>query len=242
MQGTVSPALRRLLAACALLAVTAGATAAELAVAPTRLHFEPGTERVMMQLHNAGPDAITVQAEMLSWEREEGVDRHAPSDAILVSPPIFRIEAGATQIVRLGLRRPPWEDREAAYRLQLRELPVPASAADTPAGLRVLLAVRVPVHVAPRRIHRDALWRPLEGGESGLWLHNVGNVHLRVQGVRLPGGADDARDELALGATLLPGESRAMAIPASRSIPAGLPLELLTDRGPVRANPFNSRP
>ena len=241
MRATVMRALRWLSSACALLTFSAAVPAAELAVAPTRLHFDSGAERVMVQVHNAGRDAVTVQAEMLRWEREGGVDRHAASDAVLVSPPIFRIEAGATQIVRLGLRRPPEEDREVAYRLQLRELPV-AAGSDTAAGLRVLLAVRVPVHVTPRRVHREARWRPLEGGERGLWLHNAGNVHLRVQGVRLPQVADGTHDELVVGALLFPGEGRVVALPAGRSLPNGAPVELLTDRGPVRATPLDAGP
>lgn len=239
MGGTTTPAVRWVAMACALLGLIAPVPAAELAVAPTRLHFEPGSERAMVQLHNAGREAVTVQAEILQWERDDGVDRHTASDAILVSPPVFRIEAGATQYIRLGLRRPPDEQRESAYRLQLRELPVASDAGDPATGMRVLLALRVPVHVAPRRIHREARWQPLERAEQGLWLQNAGNVHLRVQGVRALQGADASPAELKAGVLLFPGEARAVALPEGRSFPQGVPLELLTDRGPVRAAPLD---
>ena len=212
--------------------------AADLAVMPVALQLDAARDRGTVRVVNQGPEAVLLQADAIAWRRVDGVDLDEPTDGLVVNPPLFKIEPGATQIVRLGLRRAPGADQASTYRLLLRELPpVPGSGAGTVSGqVRVLLALRVPVYVAPQKVVREERWELRRDGDRHVEVRvvNAGNVHLRLDRLRLA-GADPSEPlaEQRVGAVLFPGEERRFRM-ASAAPLSGQPLalEALTDRGP----------
>lgn len=207
------------------------AAAGELSVLPVAVQMTALKSRASVTVLNHGRETVTVQADALSWQREGDVDRHAPAGEMLVNPPVFALAPGQQQVVRLGLRdgTPPAE-HERTYRLVLRELPVPAPSDGVSAGVRVLVALRLPVYVAPAQPQRGERWELVQDADGRLHARvtNTGNVHLRLARMRLD-AAGLRLDERDLGAVLLAGETRSW--PLATTPAAGQTLTLTVQAG-----------
>lgn len=220
-----------------LLGLAAGAAgAADLSLMPVAIHLDRERDRATVHVVNQGSEATTVQADAIAWTREGGQDRDGPTDALIVNPPVFTVQPGQTQIVRVGLRRGAAASQESTYRMVLRELP-PADAAQRPgvAGtVRVLVALRVPVYVAPASVRHDARVQAQMDADGHVVAHisNHGNVHLKVGLLRLRDEQAVAVSEERSGTVLFPGESRSLRL-ATRSGGNGAPwrLEMVSNQG-----------
>lgn len=215
--------------------------AADIGIMPVAVHFDKATERATVQVINNGAEAVIMQAEGIAWKRVAGVDTDEPTGDLIVNPPIFTVQPGQTQIVRLGLRKSAQGNAEGTYRMVLREVP-PANGANVTGvsgQVRVLVALRVPVYVAPSNVQRQENWRATTDGKGNIVasVSNAGNVHLKVGRLRLHNGDDRSTPmaEQTAGVVLFPGEERSftMKADATRLPAAGKPmtLEVMTDRG-----------
>jgi fimbrial chaperone protein len=222
----------------ALVAAVAGPVfAADLSIMPVALHFDRQRDRTTVHVTNNGSEPVVLQAEAIAWQREGGVDSDAPTADLIVNPPVFTIAPGRSQIVRVGLRRAQPAEHEATYRMVLREVPVPREpdASMVTGAVRVLVALRVPVYVAPAAVRREALWRARVDADGHVvaHLHNAGNVHLKVGAIRVHG--DEQRAPIvARGpeSVVFPGEARSWrVVPAGTLAVRPLTLEVTTDRG-----------
>jgi fimbrial chaperone protein len=220
------------------LAGSASLQAAEIGLTPIALHLDRDHDRTLVRVENRGSEPVTMQADAINWSRQATNGEEASTDALMVSPPIFRIGPGQTQIVRVGLRRTTTLAQEATYRMVLREIPRPADAGDTVSGsVQVLVALRVPVYVAPQQPRREARWRVRSDaqGQVTAEVTNDGNVHLLLASLHLHDGSSRTLATHAGPAMVWPGESQRFALrpsDGSRSSPDGaMVLEVLTDRG-----------
>ena len=142
------------------LAFAADLQAAEIGLTPIALHLDRTHDRTLVKVENHGTEPVTMQADAIDWSRQGPDDESISTDALVVSPPIFMVAPGQTQIVRVGLRRATSLTQEATYRMVLREIPRPVEAGGTISGsVQVLVALRVPVYVAPQQPRRDARWQ-----------------------------------------------------------------------------------
>lgn len=164
-----------------------GASAAQsgsLSVTPVRVDLGAAGKTAVLTLKNTGDTPSLVQANPSQWTQEAGQDRYAPSDALIVSPPIFELAPGQEQVVRVGLRAPLPADREHAFRLYLQEVPRP----DPAGGVRIALRLGVPVFVAPEGAAPRLVWSAkAEGDAAVLRVRNDGHAHTRLLDVRLSG-------------------------------------------------------
>ncbi|MCU7373421.1 fimbria/pilus periplasmic chaperone [Paucibacter sp. O1-1] len=205
--------MRTALLAC-LLALSGLAHAADISLMPVNVKLDRLNDRATVQVQNNGSEAVIMQADAIAWTRVQGQDVDGPTSDIIVNPPIFTIQPGQTQIVRVGLRRNQELQQEATYRMVLREVPSPrlSDIGNVSGSVRVLVALRVPVYVAPSKIVRQEQWqlRRDATGEMVASVSNTGNVHLKIGELRLQGGA-----ALALqgsGSVIFPGEQRSFRL------------------------------
>lgn len=228
-------ALLTAVAACAALPVRA----ADLSIMPVAVTLGRTNDRATVHLMNNGSEPVTMQAEAIAWHRFDGVDADAPTGDLIVNPPVFTVQPGKSQVLRVGLRRSVEADKETTYRMVLREVPSLqwADGLGVSGSVRVLVALRVPVYVAPRQVQRSERWvaRRESNGDVVAQVSNAGNVHMKIDRLRLhateEAGAPMA--EQMVGAVLFPGESRSFRLqraPASGTAPTRL--EVMTDRGP----------
>lgn len=233
--------MKRLLAGCALLAASLVAAAADLSIMPVAVQLDRAHDRTTVQVTNNGTEPVVLQAEAIAWKREAGVDRDEASDGLLVNPGVFTLEPGKTQVVRVGLRRSQAIAEETTYRMVLREVPplVSADRGGVNGNVRVLIALRVPVYVAPMAVRRDERWtaRYDSDGQLVAQVSNQGNVHYKVGTLRVQGDTTQAT-VVAQGpeSVLFPGEVRNFRLPARASTAEtrtarAVTLEVMTDRG-----------
>ncbi len=224
--------------AVALLLAAAPTRAADVGIMPVAVHLDKSNDRATVQVVNNGQEPVIMQAEGIAWKRVAGVDSDEPTTDLIVNPPVFTIQPGQTQIVRLGLRRAAQSNAEGTYRMVLREVPpaAPIGSGTVSGQVRVLVALRVPIYVAPVAVQRQENWvaRRDEKGQIVAHVANAGNVHLKVGHLRLRSGDDNSAPlaEQTVGTVLFPGEERSFKLrtagPASGK---PMTLEVMTDRG-----------
>lgn len=224
-----------------LLALPALSTAAGLQVTPMRVHLGDDTPAAALTLRNQGDQPRVIQSEVMRWTQEAGEDIYAPTDEVLVTPPIFTIEPGESQVVRVGHTGGNGEmatDVEQAYRIYLQESPPPAEGEG--ARLQVILRLGVPLFVAPKGGEEpDLRWsvRALEEGGLEIRAENPGNIHAHVQELRVaardPETGEQQMTALRTHRYLLPGQSASWRLDQETDWrdTARLDLSAMTPRG-----------
>lgn len=165
------------------------AGAAQLEVVPVIVRMAPGQKAAALTLTNPGDSALAFQIRAYAWSQAPEGDALAPTEELLISPPLGNLAAGASQVVRLVLRQAP-AGREATYRILLDEIPPPSE----PGTVRIALRQSVPVFALPAtRMVAKLRWR-IERENDAAWLVavNEGNRHAEVRNVALVTSADAA--------------------------------------------------
>jgi fimbrial chaperone protein len=120
------------------------AGAQSLKVLPVSIQMPPGQMASTLTVINAGSTETAIQIRAYAWSQPDGNDQLSTSDEVLASPPLASIAAGATQVIRLILRRAP-QGREATYRILLDQIP----SAATPGVVQIVLRLSIPIFAQP---------------------------------------------------------------------------------------------
>ncbi len=193
----------------ALLALSP-AYAGTFTISPLRVDFADATGTAVLTVRNGDAKPVVVQTQGLAWSQEGGQDALTPSRDLLVSPAVFTLPAGGSQLVRVALRRNVDPARELTYRLLLQEVPQEASPEFN--GLQIVLRLSVPVFVEPLAPATPQIaWAAARGtdGKLSLSARNDGSAHARIHGfsVKTADGATTMLDQPEL-AYVLPGSTR----------------------------------
>lgn len=226
---------------CGLAFLIAGAgmaSAGSFQINPVRATLSTSQPVSALTVRNTGSEPAVLQLEVMVWSQQQGKDVYTLSREVLVTPPIFTVPSGGSQVLRVGLRRPPDAQRELTYRLFLQEVPPPPKPGFQ--GLQVALRIGVPVFVAPAAAQPPILgWRiyRTREGQLEVSLTNSGGAHVQVANLRLvrADGGDMGRQQVAT--YVLSGQSRDWLV---KDIPApqlGSTLHLFaqTDNGEIDA-------
>jgi fimbrial chaperone protein len=192
----------------ALLALS-GAEAGTFSLSPLRVDLSGAVSTAALTVHNDDEKPLVVQAQGLAWSQEGGQDSLTPSRDVLVSPAVFTLASGGSQVVRVALRRPADATRELTYRLALQEVPQAANPGFT--GVSVALKLSVPVFVAPQAAAEPRLeWRAERDADGHLVLvaRNDGTAHAQVRHVALTAVGSGPTLERPGLAYVLPGATR----------------------------------
>ncbi|HEY5634041.1 MAG TPA: fimbria/pilus periplasmic chaperone [Burkholderiaceae bacterium] len=202
------------------------ASAQAITVSPLRADLSAAETVAVVTVRNDDPRYPTiVQVGPSSWQVVDGADHYQPTRDLAVSPSVFKLEPGQTQVVRLSLRVKADARSERLYRLFLQQVADEAEQSRRAGNVRFLFNVGIPVVVAPVQ-NPDAAprvaWR-IEGGPAGgyrLRASNEGTAHLKLTGVSLPAATGEVR--IVSGPNyLLPGTERAWNFEAGGPLPAG---------------------
>src|SRR5262245_17479957 len=200
---------------CLAIGLARPAGASSIQVDPIRIDFEPGATSATLFVRNSGDAPVVLQAELNDWTMDETGERYAPTNALIVAPPVMTIAAGGEQVVRLGLRAAPDPSRERAFRLFLTEVPPPPQPGFR--GLQVALRVGIPVFLrtADKRVPQLE-WSATRTGPDALRIaianDNASHVRLLSIEVSAPGATAPFASE---GPTyLLAGSRRALTFTA----------------------------
>jgi fimbrial chaperone protein len=168
-----------------VLAASLAARAQSLAVLPVNVFLAPGQSAATLTVTNHGNSATAIQIRGYAWNQPNGDDQlTAASDALVVSPPLATIAAGATQVVRVILRLPPLSgDREATYRILVDQIPPPAE----PGIVHVVLRLSIPIFALPttRAVSLVRYHLELNAGQTYLVGANEGLRHETIRDIVL---------------------------------------------------------
>ncbi|MFC5474003.1 molecular chaperone [Paraherbaspirillum soli] len=208
--------------------------AASLSVNPIGFHLTPQRPSAVLQVRNAGADPVRVQVGAVDWSTDGRQEVLTDTDAVLLNPPIFALQPGQTQYVRFGLRHPANSAAEASYRLLVEEVPSGAAPAS---GLRTLLRVSIPVFIAPAKGREMVSWT-LQQAATGpvLAARNEGNVHAKIQQIRLANSDSNGSLQITSTAYVLPGQHKEWRLESGKIQPGKVRLQIQTDKGEIEEN------
>ncbi|HKF49866.1 MAG TPA: fimbria/pilus periplasmic chaperone [Terracidiphilus sp.] len=173
---------------CALAAIPAvfmtapPARAQALQVLPVNVQMAPGQQAATVTVSNQGDTQTAVQIRAYKWDQKGDSDELAPSNDVVVSPPISTIAPGSSQVVRLILRQPP-QGHEETYRIILDQIPPPAE----PGVVHVVLRMSIPIFAQPTsRAAADVQFHvEVKDGKTYLVGVNDGQRHEAIRGIEL---------------------------------------------------------
>ncbi len=172
------------------------AAAGEFVVSPITMELGPGVKSGAFTVTNAGEDKINFQISVSEWSQDaEGKDLYTETRDIVFFPKLLTVEKGEQRVVRVGLRLPAGT-AEKTYRAFIEELPAPRK--QDAGGARVSFVIRFapPIFAAPAERKTagaiDAI--RLRPGQVSANVRNTGNVHFRINSVRLRGRSADGAE------------------------------------------------
>lgn len=177
-------------------------------ISPVRLELSDARRVGSFTIRNDATSPVTIDVRAVQWTQNESSDDYNPTRDIIITPMIFSLEPGASQVIRVGLRRESNPTHELAYRLFLTE--IPAAAATPQAGIAMTLRLSVPLFLKPKipatprvewTLNREA------ADVLRLTAKNVGTAHIQLANLELKHGEDVVAKQSA-PAYLLPGSSR----------------------------------
>lgn len=177
-------ALRNALA-LTLFAVTSQVTAASFGLAPIGITIAPREQSGSVVVTNTGADDVVIQVRPYAWT-QNGQESRTETRELVLNPPIFKLAAGAQQLVRVASRVAAPQEVERAYRLVFSEVPAAAQEVEA-TGFRIRVAMDIPLYVEPVTLSSVQLaWR-LERSADGsrLVVTNSGGRHFRLRDVRV---------------------------------------------------------
>lgn len=149
-------------------------------VRPVRLELGSRVSASQLVVHNPTQHTLLLQAEAFDWNQEHSKDRLQPTQALILNPPIFELPPGASQVLRVGLRKPAQAGVEQSHRIWLSQVPTPQEGNG---GVQMLLRVSLPVFVTGAATPpAQPSWQ--RQGHT-LALHNSGGRYLQVRAMQL---------------------------------------------------------
>lgn len=243
----------RLYAGLALLMVVGLAQAANLSVNPVKLTLDSGRSIASLTLNNRGDEPVVMQAAVKAWSVSEGDDVYADTEALIVTPPVFTVPGGQSQVVRVGLRHPGDSEVEQAFRVFLEQAPATPGGADSgdagesqqPRSVQVLLRIGIPVFIPPKgEPNEQVVWRAevLDNGKLRITGINKGNTHVAVNRLALLNADGNPAQEAERLTYLLPGTTRYWTLDKPAALPPPYRLKAWTRTGELEAEINPARP
>jgi fimbrial chaperone protein len=195
--------------------------------------FDLSTERSagVLQIRNTGDEPVRIQVQAVDWSTDGRKEVLTDTDALLLNPPIFMIAPGQMQFLRFGLRHPENSPSEKSYRLLIDE--VPPSEPQRP-GLKTLLRVSIPVFISPKIKQEKISWLfKREAGALLLVAANEGNVHSKINRIRLSNADDKEVLQISTPAYVLPGQHKEWSLANGKISAGAVQLHIQTDKGEI---------
>lgn len=143
-------------------------SAGTLQINPVLVEIGADRRAGSITLRNADDAPVTVRGHALAWSQQDGADRHEETSGIIISPPIFTIPPGGSQLIRVGLRRPDADRRP--YRLILEEVPQAV-----PGMVQVALRLDLPLYASIAQGQASDLTWSVRRETDGAWVLEVSN-------------------------------------------------------------------
>ena len=218
-----------------LLVFCSSALAGGFAVVPLRA--ELGKNRTASMTVTNTEDAKTFEVRAVSWKQENRTDSYGETGDLLLAPATFRLEKGASQVVRIQLNRP-LDAAEHAYRIFIDEVPVSKEIrANT---LKTVVSMAIPVFVAPASgpiaKGQATLKASLSQNVVKIELKNTGKANLKLREWALSSAKAGDLLKVPSATYVLAGNTMTGSYPLRIQADGPLKLSVSTDRGTFSAD------
>ncbi len=157
------------------------ATASNFEISPVVLELSSARTAGVVKIVNNDTHDVSLQIRAYDWAQKDSVDQLDPTKTLIISPPVFTLAPGASQVIRIVSKRPA-EANEVAYRLLVDEIP---TAAEGPA-INFKFRISMPIFIAPNGNPNLKLgWSMTAGKTPKLVVTNSGNRRGRLLNLSL---------------------------------------------------------
>jgi fimbrial chaperone protein len=219
---------------CLLVAFCGNALAGGFAVVPLRADL--GKNRSSSLTVTNTEEAKTFEVRAVNWKQKNRTDTYAQTDDLLLAPATFRLEKGASQVVRIQLNRP-LDAAEHAYRVFIDEVPVANEI--RPNTLKTLVSMAIPVFVAPTSgpiaKGQATLKASLAKDVINIEMSNTGKANLKLREWVLTSNSGELL-KVPSAAYVLSGNTLTGDYPLKIQADGPLKLKAVTDRGSFSAD------
>ena len=225
--------------AAVLAAIAAWSASPSLAdgiyISPLRVTLSPPSRSAVFMLTNSSMTRLDFHAHVYRWTQDGADDLLTATSAALLSPPIFSIEPGRTQSIRVGLLAPQASASETQYRVVIDRVP---SGDPLPGVIVMVLHLSLPVFVPPSNEVIPTLeWsaRRIDARHVALTAANRGGMHVQITSLTTStdvAGANSVTNQMAY---VLPGSQRTWNIPVSASASL-VRIDAASDAGSLQAS------
>lgn len=173
--------LWRLARVCALSCLmTAGgwqpAQASNFEIAPVVLELSSSRSAGVIKIVNNDNHNVSLQIRAYDWNQVDSKDDLQPTQNLIISPPVFNLAPGASQVIRVVSRQAAGAG-EIAFRLLIDEIPSAAEGAT----INFKFRISMPVFIAPTGMPKPQLDYLLRSGKPArLVVQNLGNRRARL--------------------------------------------------------------
>lgn len=205
---------------------------ASISVSPVRLDLSNTHDKDFIRVSNQEDRPKSYQVEVVSWSQSDGrPEVYAPTESMLVVPPLFTLQPGEDQLVRVGMLGRSDSETEQSYRVFITEIAPPKDDAEATSGITMRLQIGVPVFVAPEAdavATLDLVNTNTIDGKLFLEFSNSGNTHVKVSKVtyKSPGLEDPVVSPASM--YVLAGQTGSLPVPSPDGRPVGK-VTLVTD-------------
>lgn len=204
--------MKTLIALCCavLFWVPSTSSAQSLEVSPTILQFQKNQSHKSIRISNRGKDPVVVQARSFLWKQSGDEDSLIASSEVVVSPPIFTLQPGTTQTMRVMLRDSKPLPDARHFRLLIDDItPSPVGQVGSRLAIRLSLPMFAEADV-PQPGHLR--WTTDDKGNDDVVLQvvNDGRTYENIRMVELvdADGTVSAASPMASNTYILPGAAR----------------------------------
>lgn len=197
--------------AVGLMAFSPGAAPRALAgsveLSPITLQMVGKERTTTLRVRNTEASPITLQLRAVDWSQANGEEVYTPSKTLAASPPVFTLNPGETQTVRIVVEGVNTITTEKAYRLILDQIQKEPLKGET--GVVVPIRVLLPVFLTPSAASRPKLSWKISASPTGglLTANNVGDTRERVVDLKVTSGETEVAGDQGLSGYVLAGAS-----------------------------------
>jgi fimbrial chaperone protein len=165
----------------------AGSAFAGVDISPVLVEMSEQQDKQVVRISNSDEAAKSFQVDVVAWSQSDD-DReiYTPTNDLLAVPPLFTVQPGEQQVVRIGLMRGADTDEELSYRVFFTELEPPQIDERAVSGINVRLRFGIPVFVAPLAEAAPGVqfvkFQTIDK-HTFMKLKNTGNVRVKVNEV-----------------------------------------------------------
>lgn len=161
---------------------------ASLQVSPILIDIESDKSAAStVTLRNTGEVPLNAQIRVFSWKQVEGEDEYEETDDVVASPPVAKLDAKGSYVIRVVRTKQSAPRGEESYRLVIDELPSSQQKAGTVA---MLVRHSIPVFFSATGSKPAQITWSLQkkGGKTVLKAVNVGDKRLRLANLTATSG------------------------------------------------------